>query len=119
MTKLKILIKKENRIKKQIAKNSFVWEYPLHNKKLEVALARINGRFPDSGKTVNKVCQEIYYVISGSGKIFIEGKEFKLNKGDAFLIKPKKKYHVSGKNLFLVCSTSPAWYPKQQKLIEK
>lgn len=27
MTKLKILIKKENRIKKQIAKNSFVWEY--------------------------------------------------------------------------------------------
>ncbi len=113
-----MLIKKKQRKEKQIAKNSFVWEYLLHNKNLGIALAKINGRFPDSGRTVNKVCQEIYYVISGSGKIFIEDEEFELNEGDVFLIDSGKKYYVAGKNLVLLCPTSPEWYSEQQEIIK-
>lgn len=113
-----MIVKKENRVKKQIAKDSSIWEYPIHNEKLGVALAKINGRFPDSGKTVNKVCQEIYYIISGSGKIFIEDKEFELNEEDVFLIDAGKRYYVIGENLILACSTSPDWYPEQQNIIK-
>ncbi len=114
-----MLIKKEQRKEKQIAKNTFVWEYPLHNKNLGVALAKINGRFPDSGRTINKVCQEIYYVMSGLGKIFIEDEEFELNEGDVFLIDYGKKYYVAGENLVLLCSTSPDWYLEQQEIIKE
>ena len=113
-----MLIKKEQRVEKQIAKNSFVWEYLFHNKNLGIALAKINGRFPDSGKTTNKVCQEVYYVISGAGKIFIEDKEFELNEGDAFLIDSGKKYYVIGKDLVIVCATSPEWFPEQQQIVK-
>jgi len=114
-----MLLKKEQRKEKQIAKNSFVWEYPLHNKNLGIALAKINGRFPDSGRVLNKVCQEIYYVIGGSGRIFIENEEFELNEGDTFLIESNKKYYVVGKNLVVLCPASPDWYPEQQKIIEE
>lgn len=48
------MIIKKQRKEKQIAKDCIVYEYPLHNKNLGVALAKINGRFPDSGKTANK-----------------------------------------------------------------
>ena len=113
-----MIIKKEERKEKQIAKNSFVWEYPLHNKNLGVALAKINGRFPDIGRTINRACQEIYYVIGGSGKIFIEDEEFELNEGDVFLIDPGKKYYVVGKKLVLLCPTSPEWFPEQQEIIK-
>jgi len=94
-------------------------EYPLHNKNLGIALAKINGRFPVSGRTINKVCQEIYYVISGSGKVFIEDEVFELNEGDVLLIDSGKKYYVVGKNIVLLCSTSPEWYPEQQEIIEE
>jgi len=113
-----MLIKREQREEKQIAKNSFVWEYPLHNKNLGIALAKINGRFPDSGRTLNKVCQEIYYVVSGAGKIFIEDEEFELKEGDVVLIDSGKKYHVIGQDLVLVCPTSPDWHPTQQEIIK-
>jgi mannose-6-phosphate isomerase-like protein (cupin superfamily) len=113
-----MLIKKEKSQKKQIAKKSFVFEYNLNNKELGFAYAKINGRFPDSGRTINKVCQEIYYVISGSGKIFLEGKEFNLEKGDVFLIDSGKRYYVIGTNIVLACPTVPEWYSQQQEFVE-
>ncbi len=111
-----MLVKKENRKKVQITRNSFVWEYELDSKDLGFALAEINGRFPDSGKAMNKVCQEIYYVISGSGKLFIDDEEVELKEGDVFFIKSGKKYYVVGENLMLAVPTVPAWYPEQQEL---
>jgi mannose-6-phosphate isomerase-like protein (cupin superfamily) len=113
-----MLIRKSERKEKQLARDSFVWEYPLHNKNLGVATAKINGRFPESGRTVNKVCQEVYYVVSGSGKLFVENEEIDLGEGDIYQINSGKKYYVIGKNLVLVCPTHPEWYPEQQEIIK-
>ncbi|MEA3229857.1 MAG: cupin domain-containing protein [archaeon] len=114
-----MLVKKEQRTEKQIAKDSTIWEYGLDNKDLDFALTRINGRFPDSGKTMNKVCREIYYVISGTGKIFIDDREIELKEGDVYLIETGKKYHVIGEDLTLALPTSPAWYPQQQEFSDE
>lgn len=62
-----MLIRKEQREGKQIEKDSIVWEYKLGNKDLGFALARINGRYPESGWTMNRACQLLYYVVSGRG----------------------------------------------------
>jgi mannose-6-phosphate isomerase-like protein (cupin superfamily) len=113
-----MLIKKSQRREKQLAKDSFVWEYPLHNKNLGIATAKINGRFPESGRTLNKVCQEIYCVVSGSGKLFVEDEEIGLEEGDVYLIDSGKKYYVIGRNLVLVCPTHPEWYPGQQEIVK-
>ncbi len=114
-----MLIKKEQRREKQIAKEGTVWEYHFLSKAIGFALSRLNGRVPDSGWMRNKVCNEIYYVISGSGILFIEDKRYKLKAGDVFLIEPGKKFYVVAKNLHLALPTSPAWYPEQWENVKE
>ncbi|KYK25965.1 hypothetical protein AYK26_01655 [Euryarchaeota archaeon SM23-78] len=113
-----MIVKKASRKEKVIANNCVVWEHDLNNKNLGFALAKINGRFPNSERVANKICQEVYYVISGKGSVFLEGKEIKLEQGDVFLIKAGKKYYVTGKDLVLAVSSSPAWYAEQQEFCD-
>ena len=113
-----MLIRKDQSIEKKIANDSYVWEYQFHNKNLGVIKARINGRYPDSGRTINKVCQEVYCIVSGSGKIYIDNDEFELKEGDSFLIDAGKKYYVVGKDLVMFCSTQPDWYLGQHEFLK-
>ncbi len=113
-----MLIKKEQRKEKQIAKEGTVWEYPLLSKEIGFAISKLNGRIPDSGWMRNKVCNEIYFVVNGSGTLFIEDQKYKLKKGDVFPIEPGKKFYVLAKNLQLVLPTAPAWYPEQWENIK-
>ena len=94
-----------------------VWEYGC-GKALGLALARINGRFPQEGAVVNEVCEEAYYVVEGSGTIHYDGSDFELETGDAFFILPNKKFWVEGTGLTLVVPTSPNWYPEQHRYVE-
>ena len=114
-----MLVKKEQRKEKQIAKEGTVWEYHLPSKAIGFALSKLNGRIPDSGRMRNKVCNEIYYVISGSGTLFIEDKKYELKNGDVFLIEAGKKFYVIAKNLQIALPTSPAWYPEQWEIIKE
>jgi len=114
-----MLIKKEQRKEKQIAKEGIVWEYPLSSKDIGFALSKLNGRVPDSGWMRNKICNEIYYVISGSGILFIEDEKHELKEGDVFLIEPDKKFYIIAENLHLALPTSPAWYPEQWENIKE
>jgi len=94
-----MLVKKEQRKEKKIAKQGTVWEYRLPSKAIGFALSELNGRVPDHGWMKNKACNEIYYVISGSGTLFIEDEKHDLKEGDVFLIEPGKKFYVLGKYL--------------------
>jgi mannose-6-phosphate isomerase-like protein (cupin superfamily) len=86
---------------------------------MRFALSKYNGRIPDSGWTRNKICNEMYYVIGGSGTIFVEDKKYELKECDVFLIEPGKKFYVIAKNLQLAIPTSPAWYPEQCENIKE
>jgi len=59
---------------------------------LGIATATINGRYLDSGKVVNKICDEICYAISRNGVIHTEDGNFKINKEDAFYLEKNKWY---------------------------
>lgn len=61
---------------------------------------------------VNQKCKELAYVIRGSGKVVIEGKEIKLKQDDLVLIEPEERYM----EMFVFCV--PAWYPEQHKEIK-
>lgn len=44
-----------------------VVEYPLGDKDINFATAKISGRYPDTGYCVNEECKELIYVMDGKG----------------------------------------------------
>ena len=72
-------------------------------------------RYPDSGRAANMECEEIYYVISGTGTIHSDKGDFKIAKGDLYLFEKKEKYFVEGKKLFIFLMNAPPWNLKQYK----
>ena len=52
-------------------------EYPLGDKDINGAVIKLYGREPDKGRVVNTKCKELAYIIKGSGKVVVEGKEIK------------------------------------------
>lgn len=92
-------------------------DYPLKDKEINAAVVKLNGRYPDKGWVVNLKCKELTYVIKGSGRLVVEGKELKLKEGDMVLIYPGEKYFWEGRlEMFIPCT--PAWYPEQHKKLE-
>lgn len=110
-----MLIKKEDSNKKENSKSCIVWEYKFGKENLDLAVAKIDGRYPETGRVVNTECDETYYVTAGSGTIHHESGDFEINPGDAFFFEKGDKYSVEGKDLTLVMSNSPAWYPEQHQ----
>ncbi len=94
--------------------NCLAIEYPSKDKRLNGSIIKLSGRYPDSGRVYNLKCKELFYIVSGSGIVEIEGNKNKISKGDLIFIEPKEKYFWKGKIEMFVAS-SPAWNPKQQK----
>lgn len=92
-------------------------EYPLDDKDINGAVIELNGRYPIKGRAMNLECKEMAYVIKGSGKVAVEGKEIKLNEGDLVLINPGEKFFWEG-NLTMFMPCTPAWNHEQYKEVE-
>jgi len=57
------------------------------------------------------------YIISGSGKLVVEDKEYELTAGDLVLINPGEKFYWQGNmEIFMPCA--PAWSPDQYKTVK-
>ncbi len=113
-----MLIKKDKRKKKQISSQGFVYEYQDQSEKIGMAISELNGRIPDKGKMRNNVCHEVYYVVSGNAKVYINNQIFEISEGDVFHIEAKLKFYVEANNLKLVIPTSPPFYPEQWENIK-
>lgn len=88
----------------------------MDNQDISGAVAEIHGRYPEKGFVRNEVFKELVYVLSGSGKIEVDGKEFQFSQGDVLLLLPGEKYYWEGKlKIFMV--TAPKFDPKQHKII--
>lgn len=97
--------------------NCVVYEYPMGDDAINGAIAKLSGRYPDKGESMNEICKEMAYVIEGKGMISVNGTETKIQKGDLVLIEPGEKYFwQDNMELFMPCT--PAWTPKQYKIFE-
>lgn len=111
------MLTKKNSAKEVTASDSCtVWEYG-GGDALDLARAKITGRYPEKGKSRNRVSTMIYYVLFGSGRVNIEGKDFLLEEGDSLLIEPGKAYFVEG-NLEVLMPSAPAWSLGQYEHID-
>lgn len=83
------------------------------------AIAKISGKYPDSGFVVNEECKELLYVISGTGKLTTKDESVELNPGDQVLIDQGELFrYESTQNLVVLAACSPAWRPEQHKEVQ-
>lgn len=60
------------------------------------------------------VAEETYYILSGEGRMVVDGKEMKLLPGDALLINPPEVHQIfndSDADLEFIAVCAPAWTP--------
>ena len=113
-----MLIKKAEAKKLDNSESCTVWNYSFPSENLSYATALIDGRYPDQNRVTNLECEEVYYVISGSGIIHSEKGDFKLSEGDAYFFEKGEVYWVEGKKLFLALVNAPKFSPEQHKIVE-
>lgn len=110
-----MLIKKEQAREKQNSKDCTVWEYEYPSENFSLASALINGRYPEENKVANTECEEIYYVISGSGTIHSDKGDFVINQGDLYHFEKNEVYWIEGNDLFIVLVNAPKWTVEQYR----
>lgn len=108
---------KHQAVEKANSASCTVIEHSLHNELLDIAIAKIAGRYPDKRRVVNQQCAELAYVFEGQGKIVVNDEEHVLNAGDAILIEAGEKYYWEG-NMQLFLSCRPAWNINQHKIVD-
>ena len=62
----------------------------------------------------HEVIEEIYFVSGGSGIMWLDGKEKKVVKGDAIVIRPGERHSIhnnTDEELRLIVTCTPAWTP--------
>ena len=109
-----MIIKKSERKKFSNSPVCTAYEYPFEDKDINIAFIEINGRYPDKGRIVNKVCKELVFIVKGKGKIEIDDKNILLEEGDSVFIQSNQKYFFEG-NISIIASCHPTWYPEQHK----
>jgi mannose-6-phosphate isomerase-like protein (cupin superfamily) len=92
-------------------KNCTIWEYNFPSKHLSIARSHINGRYPDVGQVINYDCEEVYYVLDGSGIIHSSGTSVEIKPHDIFVFRKNVEYWAEGANLSLIVVNSPPWNP--------
>jgi quercetin dioxygenase-like cupin family protein len=94
-----------------------VWEYPLYDADINLAVVNITGRYPEEGRVANQTCKEVAYVVEGKIKLNLEGEELFLQKGDAVLIEPGERFYWEG-DATLVMPCTPPWTPEQYTKVD-
>lgn len=80
---------------------------------VDVAYTQMDGTYPTKGWSANKTSTMLYYLLSGSAKIFlVNGTSYIIDKEDVFVLPPNTFYRICGKfEALMICS--PAWKPEQ------
>lgn len=113
---MKIIHKNQTKIFKNSEACTAI-DYWTGDKDINGAVIEINGRYPDKGRAMNTKCKEMAYVVKGSGRAVVEGKEIKFKEGDLILIEAGEKFFWEGKmTIFMSCI--PAWHAGQYKEVE-
>lgn len=105
-------ISKESSTRFENSKTCIVHEYNFDTNLIDTAHVQIQGRYPETGSVRNRVSTEVVYVISGEGRVCIDGKEQSLCVGDALCIHPQESFHFEGVMGLLVTCT-PKWSHEQ------
>lgn len=90
-------------------------EFPFESNQMNIAVVEVNGRYPQTGSLLNEECDEMGYVLSGSGTVGTDDETHDITTGDAVYIKAGERFWWQGDNLRMLMPCSPPFYPEQHK----
>ena len=82
------------------------------------AVGVINGRYPDQDYVLNTNSKEMFYVISGDGKLGTKSKVVALHPGDMAIMPSDEAYYLEGDNLQIFLANTPPFDPTQHKAVK-
>lgn len=80
----------------------------------------VSGYHPaDSGRKriINENSQKAYYILEGTGSIYLDGEEINVSKGE-FVNVPAKRPHALEGDFRALIVTSPPFDPEDEELVE-
>ena len=99
--------------------NCKTMEYSFEDKDLDLGVAVITGRYPESGYCVNLISKELVYVLEGSGILYYgNGNKVEFAEGDAILIDNNEKYYWDTKYCKVAMACTPAFTKDQYKVVK-
>ncbi len=93
-------------------------EYSFDDKDIDLGIATITGRYPESGFALNTISKELIYVLDGNGTLYFENDCIEFEKGDSILIDAKEKYYWDSTYCVVSMSCTPAWSKEQYKIVK-
>lgn len=103
-----------------VAPEFTIYEYgPLGDGVANGTVAEVNGRYPLRGWGMNGICDELVYVVSGTGAIETPTSQTVLNPGDVAFVPKGQKIAWRGDNLVVFIPCVPAWNPEQHELFDE
>ena len=113
---MKFLFKHQS-VDKKVNDACMVTEHPIGDEMINIAIARVTGRYPTTGYARNNKSKEIGYIFEGSGKLVVNDTEQLLQRGDVVLIEPGEKFYWEG-HMGIYLSCTPAWTPGQNEMVD-
>lgn len=113
---MKVVYKNQSKRRKN-SESCVAIEYSLDDADINGAVIELTGRYPQKGRVVNLKCKEMAYIVTGFGKVVVEGEKIDLQAGDLILIESGEKYFWEG-NLTMFTPCTPAWNPNQHEEVE-
>lgn len=95
-----------------------IQEYSFSDKDIDLGVATITGRYPESGYCKNNVCKELVHVLDGNGKIIFANEELVFKKGDSILIDKGEKYYWDTSYTVVALACTPAFTSEQHELLD-
>src|SRR3989344_2553603 len=99
--------------KKFPIKDWVVWDYPMPSKEVGISYQQIKSRVPEKGWCLNKVCQEMFFIVKGSGIFYVGDQSYEVNVKDLVIVEPKVKHRIETRDLEYIAITRPDWYEGQ------
>ncbi|HTH72366.1 MAG TPA: cupin domain-containing protein [Candidatus Pristimantibacillus sp.] len=93
-----------------------IWDYDI-NKDVGLSYQELHRRGPESGHYLNKKCHEILFVIRGSARFTVGGKEYDVHEKDTVVVEPGVPYAIDTTDLAYITITRPDWYEEQYELV--
>ena len=95
-------------------------DYPSTDKNINFATIKIAGRTPLKGYQVNLECKGLFYIIKGSGKLYLKDSDeiIEFEQADVIQIDEKEWYAFEG-NFEAAVTNAPAWTIEQHKYSEE
>lgn len=97
---------------------STIWDYPTPTEETGISYQNLNGRLPEKGLYKNTKCREIFFIVSGTARLTIDGVSEKVGEGDIVILEPGQSHYGEYENVSMITISTPNWTEEQCEIVD-